>query len=246
MALIAALGLIAATDVNAADVYNGSGSGSGSIKDIQPARIAQIEPVQTSIKWTGPYIALGVGYGSTQNTISADYDDQEVFELEGLGGMGAVYDISAGYDVRIPGINLLFGVVGCYQGSEAETSLSLGEFGASYKHGTSWCVGGRVGRVLADDRLLIYGKVVYTENDPDDLKFSGGSFSLPDRQGIGYGGGLEGALGSGFFVGVEAMYYDYEENTLLRGEGFALKEDTDVFEIKGRLIFKPDVSPSLF
>lgn len=250
--IVAAMALVTMTtgvtsQLLAADIYRGG------LKDgPPPSSSVSVYPVESApaIKWTGLWAGVGLGYGFVDNQITADIEGQNFFDFQGIGGQGLAYDGELGYDVRIPGVNFLVGVVAGYGGSEIESSLDVGggAFEATYEHGTTWWVGGRAGPVLANDRLLIYGKLVYAQNDPEDLRFTGGSFNLDTREGIGYGGGVEGALGGGLFFGVEGMYFDFEEKTLFAGDEFAIKEDLDEFEVKARLKYKLGASnqPSLF
>jgi opacity protein-like surface antigen len=216
------LGLGAFSAAQGADVYPRA-----STKDVYQAPTLQAAPVEGT-KWTGFWLGGALGYGDQLNEIGLQAGGTEFINLDGLGGSGFVYDARGGADIRIPVVGILAGFEGGIMGSNIETSARLGDLDASYQIGTITWIAARLGKTFADDQALIYVKGGLAWNDPEDLKFTGGSLALDDRQGYVLGAGLEAHLGSGFFAFAEYNHFQFDQETVVAFEGARLTEETAI------------------
>lgn len=224
----------------AADVYQ---------RSAKDPIIDRDEPESDSVRWSGPYGVIFLGYGQQNHAIGVDatFEGEEgpqtenLFSLDGLSSQGAVYGGELGYDLRLPGTDLVIGVLGGYEWSSIESTANLGDFDVSAERGEAWWVGGRAGLLLNRDKTVLgYVKGFYIENEPGDIKTSGGSVELDTRTGWGIGGGIEVAIRDvkGLFVRGEYVHIMFDEQTYNLGDDIDVNVETTEDIAKVGLVYK--------
>jgi opacity protein-like surface antigen len=210
LALLGATFLIgAAASANAADVY----SRGGSLKDAGPA------PYMPAISWTGFYVGAHLGstlddtFELSDGGLSVDFDVDENF----LAG------IHIGYNWQ-KASNLVFGI-------EASWSFLNGDADVEFDGvdlGTlddNWLasIRGRLG--FAAGSALIYGTggVAFIDSD------------LFDDTQVGWvaGAGVEYKLRQNLSIGLEGLYYSFEDDIDIGGADVDL--DRDLWTLQGRI-----------
>jgi outer membrane immunogenic protein len=246
------LGLLTATLLSstafAADVY----SGKDSMKDGVPFSDTKV------VNWTGFYIGGQAGYGFANHELSIREHapgsgegegaipsfNEEFLGLDGISSTGFIGGGRLGFDIARG--RFLFGVFGEYNFSNIESELRIvsgadqnglirDTFTLEKDH--EWSVGARAG-VLVNPRTLAYVLAAYTQTQYD---ISGpgvlGNPSLNseiEMDGVTVGTGVEYALSSNVFLGLEGTYTFYGDETVFdnRVEGFGTTADVETDELK--------------
>jgi opacity protein-like surface antigen len=168
--------------------------------------------------------------------------------LDGIGGDGFIGGGRVGYDHAIG--RFVLGVFGEYNFSNIESTLdiTIGSSGANFslEKENEWSVGGRAGIIVAP-RTLAYVLAAYTESDYS-LSGTGIVASTgfnPDHtlSGLTVGGGVEYAVSSNIFLGIEGLYTAYDEENWLddrdiNGNGTTVDVETDELKVMGTLKVK--------
>jgi len=163
-------------------------------------------PPVTNADLKGGYAPIGVVPG----------DSREVANLDGLNSTGIVGDFRIGYDQQV-GNRFLVGVFGSYGLTSMEADgeiVGVGDF--TLERGDDWSIGVRAG-ALVNDRTLLYILAAYTETEYDlNVTVGPDSFSkTTDFSGVTVGGGVEFALASNVFLGLEGTHTFYDDETIL-------------------------------
>lgn len=204
---LASAGLLASA--NAADVYSRGGSlKDGPVADYRPA-----------ITWTGFY--FGAHVGSTLDDtfeLSDDVDSLE-FEVE----ENFIAGVHVGYNWQAAG-NFVFGIESSWSflNGDAEVEvegLELGELEDEWVAS----VRGRLGYAAGATLLYATGGVAFLETELFE----------DTATGFVVGGGLEHKLGSSFSIGVEGLYYNFEEDLDVAD----LELERDFWTIQARLSY---------
>lgn len=171
-------------------------------------------------------------------------DSREVASLDGLNSTGIVGDIRLGYDQQVN--RFLIGVFGSYGLSSMEANgeaVGLGSF--DLERGDDWSIGARAG-VLVNDRTLLYILAAYTQTEYD-LRVTAGeetSSKTTTFDGVTVGGGVEFALASNVFLGIEGTHTFYGSETIFdtydpaANVGTSVEDDLGETKIMGTLKLK--------
>jgi opacity protein-like surface antigen len=172
-------------------------------------------------------------------------DSRQIAHLDGVNSHGIVGDVRLGYDQQL-GARLLVGLYGAYGFSGMETEASIAGLGtASIEKGDEWSIGARAG-VLVNPRTLAYILAAYTETDYEFGISGGGNSATKDVtfSGVTVGGGVEFALTSNVFLGIEGTHTFYGEETLLDiyspevNRGIRLDDELSETKVMGTLKVK--------
>lgn len=196
------------------------------------------------VNFTGFYIGGGVGYGNANHNLTVQvYDEEDTFNL--LNSHGFIGEGRIGYD-RAFG-RILVGVFGSYSLNNMETNFSVTELGSgNIEKGDEWSVGGRAGVIVAP-RTLAYILAAYTRTDYTINATDGmDTFSKETKfDGISVGGGVEFAVTSNIFLGMEYTHTFYGKEAVLDtgatpvdGFGARLIDDLDEDKIMATLKIK--------
>lgn len=140
-------------------------------------------------------------------------ESAQLFGLNGLDTSGVTGGGQLGFDLQRG--RFVFGIVGSYDLSGAETTVSLGstEIKAIEK-GDEWSLGARAG-LLVNPRTLAYILAAYTESE---FSFAGigdnGGTKDITFSGLTVGGGIEFAVTNNIFLGIEGTHTFYGEEKL--------------------------------
>jgi opacity protein-like surface antigen len=171
--------------------------------------------------------ARNLGGIAADDSIAVGPDSKEIRSIDGVNSHGLVGDGRIGFDIARG--RFLFGVYGAYGFSNMDTeindmigisnrdrSLDL----TSIEKGDEWSIGARAG-LLVDPRTLAYILAAYTQTD---YTFSGNvtdadgtrGFSRDTTfDGVTVGGGVEFAVTSNLFLGIEGTHTFYGKETVL-------------------------------
>lgn len=179
------------------------------------------------------------------NTTGVAGDSREVASLDGLNSTGIVGDVRLGYDQQMG--RFVVGVFGSYglSGMEAEGTNTL--FGEHFtlERGDDWSVGVRAG-LLVNERTLLYILAAYTQTEYD-LRITEGDESRSKTttfDGVTVGGGVEFAVASNVFLGIEGSHTFYGEETIFdaydgkANVGTKIVDDLDETRVLGTLKVK--------
>jgi opacity protein-like surface antigen len=174
---------------------------------------------------------------------------EEVGHLDGVNAHGLVGDVRLGYDLAYR--RFLFGVFGSYGFNQMEADGSrigsLNNF--SLEKGDEWSVGARAGLVVAP-RTLAYILAAYTQTDYELTGTLGkgddatGFSRETTFDGVTVGGGVEFALTSNIFLGIEGTHTFYGEETIFSAynpalnSGIRLDDDLSETKVMGTLKIK--------
>lgn len=256
--ILAAIGLTAALAGPAVGADIGS-----SVKD-GPADFSS-----PSVSWTGIYLGGRLGYGHANHNLTVDEyrngipavvcgegDEEctpqdavpgETFQAIGINGIdtsGVTGGAQLGFDLQRG--RFLFGIVGSYDLSGAETTVSLGGLEAkAIEKGDEWSLGGRLG-FLVNPRTLTYALASYTESE---FGFAGigenGATKDVTFSGVTVGAGIEYALTHNVFLGIEGTHTFYGKERIAdsgNGEpgsyGDRLNDEIDETKVMGTLKIK--------
>lgn len=177
-------------------------------------------------------------------------DSRELANIDGLNSHGFFGGGRLGYD-HARG-RLLFGVFADYNFTNMETDASIagvGNFGL--EKDDEWTIGGRVGYIVAP-RTLAYILAGYTQTEynvtgldnaliaPQFTSTRGGA----EFDGVTVGGGVEFAMTSNIFLGVEYQHTFYGEETLIdlydanSNRGLRVLDDLDEDKVMATLKIK--------
>jgi outer membrane immunogenic protein len=186
---VAAGALVAATQVNAADIYAGGG-----YKD------APIYAPASS--WTGFHVGLGVGGEAVDHKLSAAGTS-----FDGVSATGVIGTVEVGYDRQFGAF--VAGVYFNYDfGDNVATTLKTGAVDAAIAQTDSWSAGGRLG-YLVNPSTLAYALGGYTQSR-FELQGVTGISAGRDFDGWTVGGGLETKLGGNWTLKGEYRYTEFE------------------------------------
>lgn len=136
--------------------------------------------------WTGCYASVNLGYATQSTEVAGiSFDAKDV-----------TYGVGAGCDIELKGTNVVVGVMGDVDWTQAESVI------ASYDR--SWFGGARAGLKLSPSTLF-YGLVGYTSLDgsaPVALPFS------TDHKGLTIGAGLETMIAANWSLKAEYRHVD--------------------------------------
>jgi opacity protein-like surface antigen len=143
-------------------------------------------------------------------------DSREIAGIDGVNSHGLVGDVRVGYDLAFG--RFLIGGFGSYGFNSMETSGFISGLGsASIEKGDEWSIGARAGLIVAP-RTLAYILAAYTQSDWEfgvaGAGGGGGSREIT-FDGVTVGGGVEFALTSNVFLGIEGVHTFYGEETIL-------------------------------
>lgn len=172
----------------------------------------------------------GESWNGTENDCQGGYDPgspmlpaidglvQPLFGLNGLDTSGLTGGGQIGFDISRG--RFVFGLFGAYDLSTAETTVSLADTEIkAIEKGDEWSVGARLGYIVAP-RTLTYVLAAYTQSD---FSFSGAGDTkgVPNGQtkdvtfdGLTLGGGIEFALTSNVFFGIEGTHTFYGKEVI--------------------------------
>lgn len=207
------------TTVSAADV--------GSFKDNRAVTSAPVDYVPVPSTWTGPYIGAQIGYGTANHevdaTVSGDGQSYELFNLNGLGGTGAIGGVNGGFDFQRE--RVVFGPIGGYSFTGIETSLEIanGQLKATLEKGDEWHLGGRAG-VLVTKSTLLYVGAAYVSTSYE-LSATGGTSLERDYDGVKVLAGIETQIGRGISAKVEYQGNFYGDVDWLNENGLRVTDN---------------------
>ncbi len=211
LTLTSALAL-GAVPANAADIYRGGPA--GSLKD---API--VAPVST---WSGFYIGghLGAAFDDEADVVIDDVKiDDDDDDAEFIGG------VHVGYNWQRYGSPLVIGIEGDLSFADDIDYLAS--------------IRGRIG--YATPRALFYltGGVAFADFNENDYN---GLFDEDDDTQTGYvvGGGAEFKLAHNWSLGLEGLYYDFEDNDqteVFNNVVAELDDENDFWVVRGRLTY---------
>jgi len=191
----------------------------GSLKDKQGDADFSLPSV---VNFSGFYVQGQAGYLNANHDVSVESPSGTLLDLNGISSHGFFGGGRVGYDFARG--RFLFGPYAEYNWDNAKTELSLGGTSAAYTRGNDWTVGARAGVIVAP-RTLVYGLVGYTQTQ---YEASLGSFSQKfDYDGVTAGGGVEFALASNIFAGLEVSHTWYNDTTLASFGAIDLKDGLD-------------------
>lgn len=201
----------------------------------------------------GSNLLTGVPVTSpTPGAFTSPGHSEKVAGLDGMNTDGLVGDVRLGYDIARG--RFLFGVFGSYGFNDMSgegSAISGGKVSSfTLEKGSEWSVGARAGLIVAP-RTLAYILAAYTQTEYDisgidaskpagKQSFSGGA----DFDGITVGGGVEFALTSNIFFGIEGTHTFYGGETLLseydaaKNLGTRLDDDLSETRVMGTLKVK--------
>jgi opacity protein-like surface antigen len=182
---------------------------------------------------------LGGGYETVPG------DSTEVSSLDGLNSTGIVGDIRLGYDQQVN--RFVVGVFGTYGLSSMEAEGTNALFGDSFtlERGDDWSIGARAG-LLVNDSTLLYILAAYTQTEYD-LRITSGAASSSKTttfDGVTVGGGVEFALASNVFLGIEGTHTFYGSETIFdtydpaTNVGTSVEDDLGETKVMGTLKIK--------
>jgi outer membrane immunogenic protein len=182
---------------------------------------------------------------------------EKVGSLDGVNSRGAFGGAQIGFDVARG--RLLFGVFADYMFTNMETSAVVNAGPVALNFGLEkqdeWTIGGRVG-YLAAPRTLVYLLAGYTQTEYEVTGLSNVKAMLDqgrDRynvrggatfDGLTVGGGIEFALTSNIFLGMEYRHFFGGEETILNAfdpdcnDGLKVMDDLDEDKIMATLKIK--------
>ncbi|MGX1743101.1 outer membrane protein [Bosea sp. NPDC055353] len=210
LASVAALGLVAAGAASAADLPSRKGP------------IAAPVYMPPAFTWTGFYVGANAGYG--WGNVNAD-GFANVGDLDGFVGGGQI-----GYNYQMG--QFVVGLEADLQAADLSSGNNLGLVGVKTDYfGT---VRARVG--VAFDRFMPYitGGWAYG-NVKTSIPAIGFSSDRSHTGGFAVGGGLEYAVTNNIIAGVEYLYVDLGEKSILGG---GTKVGTDFSVVRARLSYK--------
>jgi outer membrane immunogenic protein len=216
LALLGASFLVGASALSgayAADVY----SRGGGLKDSGPVDYAP------AISWTGFYIGAHVG-GSFDDALSASNCNQCTdLELDS----SFIAGVHVGYNWQTAS-NLVLGIEGniTFGGFEAEVD---GVEGVTTDYLAS--IRGRLGYAFGNSLVYGTGGVAFLQWG-DDIA---GLFEDDSSVGWVAGVGFEHKLRQNLSFGVEGLYYAFDENEVIGGDGIEL--DRDLWTIQARITY---------
>jgi outer membrane immunogenic protein len=181
-------------------------------------------------KWTGVYGGGHIG----MDLSSTDVSVPGLASVDGLSGNGFGYGLRAGFDYQVPGTGFVVGVGGEYTWSDSDFKVTVTGLPTVLRAGIdeSWSVYGRVGYDMG--RVMPYLLAGYTEAEASAsiLGTKVGSVTL---DGWIVGGGVEMALGAGFYLGAEYRYTMFDTEKVIPT---VLHIDTDRHEIRAAVTYK--------
>ena len=191
------------------------------------------------VNWSGVWVGGRIGYGNANHDLSTEtYGNEEditFFGVDGKNSAGAIGGGQVGFDLARG--RFLFGVFGSYDFSGMETEVTLfDETRTLLEKGDEWSIGGRVGLIVAP-RTMAYVLAAYTQTE---YTFAGASDDGGDKDvtfdGVTVGGGVEFAVSSNIFLGLEGTHTFYGKETIwdvdLNDDGDGLREVDDLGETK--------------
>lgn len=198
-------------------------------------------------QWTGCYVGAGGGYSifdSKTSVGAAGFGDFAT--VDGLAAEGVGLYAKTGCDVELVP-KWVVGAFGDYDWQH-NTDFSVNVLGApgdivKASLDSSWTVGGRAGYLVKPDALL-YVLVGYTQAQVSDISFpafpGATSLTVPDLKGIVYGGGIDVALGKGWFAQAEGRWANYDRKSIdvCGGCGEYVALDADVLSARVGLAYK--------
>ncbi|MGX5737125.1 outer membrane protein [Bosea thiooxidans] len=211
LASVAALGLVAAGAASAADLPSRKGP------VVAPAYIPPV------FSWTGFYVGANAGYG--WGNVNAN-GFANVGDLDGFIGGGQV-----GYNYQMG--QFVLGLEADLQGADLSSGDNLGLINVKTEYfGT---VRARLG--FAVDRWMPYitGGWAYG-NVKTSIPALAFSSDKTHTGGWAVGGGVEYAITNNIIAGVEYLYVDLGEKSVLTGTG--VKVGTDFSVVRARLSYK--------
>jgi opacity protein-like surface antigen len=177
------------------------------------------------------------------NDVLVEGDSREVASIDGIDSSGLVGDGRIGFDLQRG--RFVGGIFASYGFNDMSTDVSFGGTTiTAIEKGDEWSIGARAG-VLVAPRTLAYILAAYTESE---FSFAGigtnGGNKDVTFSGVTVGGGVEFALTSNVFLGVEGTHTFYGEEILIdrydadENEGFRVKDEIGETKVMGTLKLK--------
>lgn len=193
-------------------------------------------------RWSGVYVGASAGWASSNTNVDLNaVGFGNLLSVDGIGSSGSALGLSIGADVQRD--RYLVGVFGDWVRHDQSWSLSAPALVpgtlASIEIDSQWTVGARAGVIVGNS--LLYGLAGYTRMQTSDLAVppANTTLSLADFKGWSVGGGIETALGGGFFLAAEYRFTAFERQTAAVPLALASFDlDPEMHEAKARLSYK--------
>lgn len=219
-----ALGLVALAIASLILILPATAADKGGTK-----RIASAEAPSDAATWTGVYFGLHGGYGIGTGELSNSSGGG--FVLDGLSAEGMIGGLHVGYDVQLPGSQLVLRARGSYTWGSVEFNASAGKSTFEASVDKNWAVDGGIGYAMGAAMPYLFIGKAWAESS---ASLNGTALKTPDLEGMRYGGGVEWKLGtSGISAALEYTFTDYDALTF--GKTVL---DFDDHRVMGRLNFK--------
>jgi outer membrane immunogenic protein len=192
--------------------------------------------------WTGFYANGGLGYEfweADTTTVNPVTGACVVCATQNQGGNGWLGEIGLGYDAQISD-KIVLGAFADYDFSSVRGTIGdqFNQVSGKTNNDSTWFVGARAGWLMTP-QVLNYYNVGYTHAHFGGANMgptgSGGGpagFATSNYDGNGWfvGGGLEVAMGSGWFWRSEVRFAQYSKQTLSDTNGAGAQLDNITFE----------------
>jgi outer membrane immunogenic protein len=207
----------------------------------------------SAANWSGCYIGANVGYGSVNSDVDVGFGPVGA-SVESFGADGATLSPTIGCDMQMQ--KFVVGLLADYTWhDDSAFDISLSVPGASgsllnYETENEWMIGARAGYLITDE-ILAYGLIGYSKMEMSDLELlaiipgGGLTVDLSDHEGWTLGGGVEVALGGGFYANAQYRYTDYDSEDVKIVPGLDTELDPDVQSARLGVIYKFGMGNSL-
>lgn len=176
--------------------------------------------VATGYNWSGLYVGVGIGVGTSVHGLSADNFFADSAHLNGIGGDGVFGQVSIGYDYLVSPRFLIGAFADANFGNIGPELSADPLIDATLENKYGFNVGARVGYLFNPSTLgYALGGYSWQRFELDGSSF-GENFSFEeDRSGYIVGAGMETVLGGAWTLKTEYRYANYGDGTVLRFGG---------------------------